>query len=162
MFNVRSYRSSQRFHTVCHSPDPKAPFGHCAVFLSLLQHKPRFSRSGWRPKSILPHTKRRPNSKDGPPFCVGKDRLWSPSRSREPGLVLEMCLPFSTIHSAKWMVEKGKHISSTSPGSLDRDGDQSLSFPTQKGGPTVKLGLLFVWGRIDFGRHPDLENLGLC
>ena len=27
---------------------------------------------------------------------------------------------------------------------------------------TLLLGLLFVWGRIDLGRHPDLENLGSC
>ena len=25
---------------------------------------------------------------------------------------------------------------------------------------TLLLGLLFVWGRIDSGLHPDLENLG--
>ena len=43
------------------------------------------------------------------------------------------------LHSAKWMFGIGKHTSSTSPGSRDRDGDLSLSFPTQKGGPTVKL-----------------------
>ena len=27
------------------------------------KHKPRFPSPGWRPKPILPHTKRRPNSK---------------------------------------------------------------------------------------------------
>merc|ERR1712154_99787 len=43
------------------------------------------------------------------------------------------------LHPAKRIIEKGKYTSSTSPGSRDRDGDRSLSFPTQKGGPTVKL-----------------------
>ena len=27
---------------------------------------------------------------------------------------------------------------------------------------TLLLGLLFVWGRIDYGLYPDLEILGLC
>ena len=27
---------------------------------------------------------------------------------------------------------------------------------------TLLLGLLFVWGRIGFGLHPGLRNLGMC
>merc|ERR1719209_998106 len=38
----------------------------------------------------------------GPPFCVGKDRLRPPSQNQEPGLVLEVCLPFLDIHLAEW------------------------------------------------------------
>merc|ERR1712154_435710 len=38
----------------------------------------------------------------GPPFCVGKDRLRPPSRSRDPGLALEVYLPFSIIYLAEW------------------------------------------------------------
>merc|ERR1711867_125036 len=38
----------------------------------------------------------------GPPFCVGKDRLRPPSRTQEPGQVLEVRLPFLDIHLAEW------------------------------------------------------------
>ena len=41
-------------------------------------------------------------------------------------------------HSARWMFRKGERTSSASPDSRVRDGGRSLSFPTQKGGPTVK------------------------
>ena len=42
------------------------------------------------------------------------------------------------LHSAKWISRTGKRTSSTSPVSGVRDEGRSLSFPTQKGGPTVK------------------------
>merc|ERR1719370_2436797 len=38
----------------------------------------------------------------GPPFCAGEDRLRPLSRTQEPGLVLEVRLPFLDIHLAEW------------------------------------------------------------
>merc|ERR1719370_1820779 len=38
----------------------------------------------------------------GPPFCAGYDRLRPLSRTQEPGLVLEVRLPFLDIHLAEW------------------------------------------------------------